>query len=220
MEPPYINLYTCTWYTALFTEPVHQAFFPRSDMPLPRMCLLVFVVEIMGGVWIVEQPVSSLIRFHPRVLVTFSEFRVTWFECGFWQRIFFSQAWKGNQPIVYIYIYIQTCTLQAAGMTCTKQIRDSTCSTAGMVILNQWLKYITEKHVYMGLGTIYNCYIKIKFCWGIWYRHMLDLVSTHAIWIKWGVSVIGPLPQFIICIDPYFPLISSTYRFRRISAHF
>ena len=103
--PLYKSIYTCTWYTALFTEPVHQAFFPRSDMPLPRMCLLVFVVEIMGGVWIVEQPVSSLIRFHPRVLVTFSEFRVTWFECGFWQRIFFSQAWKGNQPIVYIYIY-------------------------------------------------------------------------------------------------------------------
>ena len=40
-----------------------------------RMCLMIYLVEVMGGAWLVEQPSQSLLRFHPRVMWTFSIFR-------------------------------------------------------------------------------------------------------------------------------------------------
>lgn len=43
----------------------------------PRLCLLLFAVEAMGGCWVVEQPSLSMLRFHPRVMDTFSSLRVT-----------------------------------------------------------------------------------------------------------------------------------------------
>lgn len=42
-----------------------------------RMCLLVYLAEAMSCTWLVEQPSSSLLRYHPRVMDTFSLFRVT-----------------------------------------------------------------------------------------------------------------------------------------------
>ena len=42
-----------------------------------RMCLMIYLVEVMGGAWLVEQPSQSLLRFHPRVMWTFSIFRAT-----------------------------------------------------------------------------------------------------------------------------------------------
>ena len=36
------------------------------------------VVEVMSGVWLVEQPGSSLLRYHPRVCETFLALRVFW----------------------------------------------------------------------------------------------------------------------------------------------
>ena len=40
----------------------------------PRLALLIFVVEAMSGAWLVEQPSLSMLRFHPRIMDTFSFF--------------------------------------------------------------------------------------------------------------------------------------------------
>ncbi|CAK9085103.1 unnamed protein product [Durusdinium trenchii] len=45
------------------------------NMATSGMCLLIYLVEVMGGCWLVEQPSNSLLRFHPRVMWTFSIFR-------------------------------------------------------------------------------------------------------------------------------------------------
>ena len=47
------------------------------DCCILRMALVVFLVEAMSGCWLIEQPGSSLLRFHPRVMDLFSMFKVT-----------------------------------------------------------------------------------------------------------------------------------------------
>lgn len=54
---------------ALLREKKHSA--------RPRMALLIFVAEVMSLAWMVEQPSSSMLRFHPRVMNVFSVFKVT-----------------------------------------------------------------------------------------------------------------------------------------------
>ena len=44
----------------------------------PRLALLIFVVEAMSGAWLVEQPSLSMLRFHPRIMDTFSFFEEPW----------------------------------------------------------------------------------------------------------------------------------------------
>lgn len=37
------------------------------SLPGPRTCLLIYLITAMGGVWILEQPRSSLVSWHPRI---------------------------------------------------------------------------------------------------------------------------------------------------------
>lgn len=48
--------------------------------PLLRLALLLYLVEAMSGCWIVEQPSLSLLRYHPRVMEAFRNFKVSWFQ--------------------------------------------------------------------------------------------------------------------------------------------
>ena len=51
---------------------------------LPRLALLLYLVEAMSGCWVVEQPHLSLLRYHPRVMEAFSHFKET---CLNWMRL-------------------------------------------------------------------------------------------------------------------------------------
>ena len=46
-----------------------------KTMALPRLCLLLMTIEVMAGAWLVEQPGTSMLRFHPRVFDTFHSLR-------------------------------------------------------------------------------------------------------------------------------------------------
>lgn len=46
----------------------------------PRLALCIFLIEAMGGVWVVEQPSLSMLRFHPRVMDIFERCKETWFH--------------------------------------------------------------------------------------------------------------------------------------------
>ena len=63
----------------------------------PRMCLLVMAVEVMGGTWVVEQPSSSLLRFYPRVMDTFSMFRVAWAQNIHLWPLFITTVFESHQ---------------------------------------------------------------------------------------------------------------------------
>ena len=48
----------------------------QPSLRLPRVCILIWLIESLGGVWCVEQPSSSLLRWHPRMLDLFETFQV------------------------------------------------------------------------------------------------------------------------------------------------
>jgi hypothetical protein len=75
---------------------------PRSwttlcPLRLPRLALLLYLIEAMSGCWMVEQPSLSLLRFHPRVMEVFSHFREPWCQfmiCLLW--VFSGKVMKGH----------------------------------------------------------------------------------------------------------------------------
>lgn len=85
--------------------PEYESFSPHNGL---RLCLLLLLAEVFQAMWIVEQPGSSMLRFHPRVLDTFSHLRVTYRHfiwsyrfVSFFQSIYFlkKKLW-GNKVLI------------------------------------------------------------------------------------------------------------------------
>ena len=84
------------------TSNCSKSFPPRSwttlcPLRLPRLALLLYLIEAMSGCWMVEQPSLSLLRFHPRVMEAFSHFREPWCQfmiCLLW--VFSGKVMKGH----------------------------------------------------------------------------------------------------------------------------
>lgn len=47
-----------------------------ANVMVSRVVLLIWLIESLGGVWCLEQPSSSLLRWHPRMLELFQKFQV------------------------------------------------------------------------------------------------------------------------------------------------
>ena len=72
-----------------------QNLFPSSCPAFLRVVLLIWLIESLGGVWCIEQPSSSLVRWHPRMLELFRTFQVLWLQL-IYQPSNFSSFWHSS----------------------------------------------------------------------------------------------------------------------------
>ena len=96
---------------------------------LPRTCLLILAISAMGGTWVLEQPRSSLVDWHPRVRLLFrllpkvgGSKKIIWyimFGCLFSKSPRILIPWKYPQglwsPLVGLYVWISN-SKKAQGM--------------------------------------------------------------------------------------------------------
>lgn len=59
-----------------------------QEMSCSRLALTLYAIVVMGGCWLVEQPSTSFLRYHPRVMEAFSGLRVSWSKA--------EQRFRGN----------------------------------------------------------------------------------------------------------------------------
>lgn len=130
-----------------------------------RLALLVFLVEAMSGCWLVEQPSSSILRFHPRVMESFALFRATWL---------WSVTCHGISSHVgeWICIHGLVNPFEMISIVC----HESTFSTG-------WFNHISVKVIESGLNLppnfrIYRIYIYIfKSIYQYWTKYLLKFIS-------------------------------------------
>ncbi|CAK8985281.1 unnamed protein product [Durusdinium trenchii] len=67
-------------------HPLGNSHYPSvqlSNALTSRTCLLIYLITAMGGVWILEQPRSSLVSWHPRIRLLWKSIPKVW-QAAWW----------------------------------------------------------------------------------------------------------------------------------------